>query len=482
MKKIASFLLVLIIFSSIICPAHAYSGSDYSAYAGYYDYYIAEAGISISISDEYHALTRNTPEYDYMLRDLGYTLEEWLDYMVESGTHIDAITYDYTSEITFLTAQSYFPEFSSLPNYMVKALCVPMCTYFIDLGYENTSLSFYENGQAKFAVLHFKYEDGLGPIEEKLFMTSHDNSIYTFTLIALDGEISEEEEDLFLNTIDSIRFDIPAPAPEIKESGSFTYHDDSTGVEYLVPANWTFTDVKVRDSYTITNFTYGDGISTLGILSADFWDELPWYEKLFISKKNLDIDNYDLPEDDIEELLGEMFPSSISTEDGIEAGIEISHAEKTELDGRKYISADMLFICNFAGIQAEIPASLMALINEGTLYMYICLGSRSDEYYADLVSLIRSADYSGAGKSSWGISTVLILLAVVFICVIILAVIIRKRERRLADDAAESKIHSASPGHSAPDICTDAEFLCKKCGKKNPEDSIFCQYCGNKLN
>lgn len=481
MKKIASFVLALIILSPIMCPAYAYSGTGYFGYAGYHDYYIAEAGISLAFSDEYHVLTRNPSEYDYMLRSLGYTLEEWQDYMVESGTYIDAITNDYTSEITFGASQSYFPEFSSLPNYLIMALCSPVCTYFTELGYENASLSVYENGQTKFAVLYFSYENSFGPVEEKLFMTSHDNTIYTFTLIALDGEISEEEEDLFLNTIDSIRFDIPAPAPEIKESDSFIYHDDSTGVEYLVPANWTLTNTKEIDSYRIANFTYGDGISTLEILTADFWNELSWHEKLFISKKSLDIDNYDLSVDDIEELLGEMFPSSISIGDGIEAEIYVSNAEKTELDGRKYISADLVFISDFSGLQAEIPASLMALVNEGKLYMYICSGSDSDEYYADLISLVRSADYSGVDKDSWIIGTVLILLAGVSVCVIIFAVIIRKRRKRLAGDVAESETSSDLTGLFTPDICPEAKIFCKKCGKKNPDDSIFCQYCGNKL-
>lgn len=241
MKKIISGILVFIMVAAFGISAFA---------ATEYPFYSEELKLTLSVSDEYSIITKNTPASDPVFERIGISKAEYDSYALSSNVYFFALDVNWEEEINIMMSDvsSLVPEndFSLLDSSTVEGIYANIKTAIEQKGGTASNYEIYRTVEATYMKVFGTYY--MDDVYDLMYYTIIDGKEYYFLLSSYLGEVTPEQELFFLNFINNVNFD---NAPVISEPV----------VEETVP------EVEVTEEYFNDEF-YDD----------EYYDDSDYYE------------------------------------------------------------------------------------------------------------------------------------------------------------------------------------------------------------
>ncbi len=376
MKKITIFLYVLILFC--ISSVTTYSASINNSDSGN-TYNIDEYGVSITIPSEYIVITRDIPDDDPNLSEIGLSKSEMLSLMISGNSYLDALDKNTNSEIVVTIRESPVPDFNLCDDAMLEDLMSTLLPGFDEAGVNLGNIEVYQNQQAKYIKIQVDHQlNGSDKTYAIEYLTSCNDILLCLTLSSYSGKIDPSTEKVLNTIVDSIKFEeLPVDSADYADKQASVYKDEEAGCEFTMPGGWSRDDFLTEAKLLDVKFK-SDKNDSMTILygSEDIWGNLP--SRIKKDSFREDYDNSMLTSDDVADMLGA-------------SGSELS---KVYYNGYEYYKYVYDYSASKNGIEVSVKMTSILRIENGYMYMFQFSGDSSSPYYSDFESVLESAEYS----------------------------------------------------------------------------------------
>lgn len=491
MKKKCVIVLSIILAFTICFPMSVAATSN--------NYDIPELGLEVTIPGGYAVITRDTPADDPVFNELGITKTAIISQFEASNIYLNAISDGLNEEIVVTMTENMIDNFGLLSDTTLNVLAATVVGQYSDYGLDVIDYEIYHHSQAKFIKIYFT--DAAKTVHGLQYYTVYDSKAINFTMRSYEGSISSRQETAIKTIVDSILFDNAPPAVEQGEdTDPFQYTDNDSGVTFTVPANWqqkAFTeDREIIDVKFVS--TKENGCAMI-YGSVDMWEAMSAIDRIGYTRS--EINNSAFTKAEVAEIYG-------TTAD------EIS---MVTYNGVQYFKGEINTMADAYSIDLAVTMTQLVCIENGWMYMFSFNGTSTHKLYSDFEKLINSVKYPTASKAEEteptkqtasdaeeteptrqtttvpnysnqnssngpknhsGVIAAVVLLVVV--TAIVVAVVVTRKKNTGTTKQPDHSTNDNTPVRK-PVIDTEPVITCKKCGQRLPSDSVFCQYCGSKI-
>lgn len=486
MKRLFVILVALSLFFSLSLSLTVFAASK--------TYTLPEPGLKLKIPSNYYVITRDTPEDDPIFDILDIAGFKALRELELNNTYLNAVSRSFDEEIVLTMSPVDLNDFNQLDDTTLDLLASTFSDRFAEEGVNVLSQEIEQHSHVKFIKIRIR--DSKKTYYGLQFYTVHDGKLLVFTMRAYTRWFSSEQEDTLDAILDSIKFDKPPkfPAPA-ENTNPFLYTDPDSGATFTVPANWKQTDFLEEKEYLDVKFaSTKENTTTIIFGSNDIWAQLPAYDKIGYSRSDLNQSTFTVSE------LAELFE------------LEEEEFSIVTYNGLEYFKIDTDSSTDAYGLNISIKDIHVFHIHNGWLFAFHFTGPSNSAVFSDFESLLNSVQYPfSSDSSSTGSSesssfsteansvksdtpsntdgsdttytTVLLwIVSILGAGAIVLAVLIRRKDRK--KNTAPKFVPKPELSHS-PASTTESNppspLICSKCRFALPADSVFCPYCGAKL-
>ena len=443
MRKLFAFFVSLLLVVSLTLSVHAVSE----------EFVISEMGLSLSIPSEYIVFTRDMDKNDPAFADLAITKETLMDQFTTGHIYLNAVLPNGNEEIVVTMEENMISEFNGLGETALLMLASTLKDGYEEYGISVSSYDVYHHAQLEFIRIYFNTTDkttyGLQ------YYTIYGGQAMNFTMRSYDGPISGLQERTIQSVVDSVdlHFYVPTKTP-VEATPAFVHSDPDTGTTFTVPANWSVHPFSKEREYLDIQFSCAeDSTLLISYSSHDIWSELPFFEKLFVSRSNA----------------SDLLAST--TDVAEEYGVPESSVSRKTYNGVEYYIIEAPYMTDMYGTTFSVTANQAIRIENGWVYAFNFYGTKNNPHYPEFEQLLNSVEYGDTGASGIGSVWIIIAIAVVLTPGV---VIIRKKKTQ------QRKVVKAPVDRT--EIHIQQEYIfCHQCGNKLPVDSLFCNLCGARL-
>ena len=364
LSRIVIFVLMLSVLATGVSAANSTSAYD-----------LPNLKMTVYIPEEYVTFTRDRMEVSD-LNAYGLTKDGFLPLMEERNIYLNAWDTTVTHELVVTMIESPLNDFGAFDDSTLEIMASSCAAEYEKVGVKCVKSEIYQNSQTKYIKIYISQPSGDLTVYGLQYYTVYDGKAINFTLHSYSGQINTSQEKMLKEMVDSTKFytapDKPAGS---KNTPSFTYHDDESGLEFAVPANWTEAEMTENRETLDAKFTSNESSALILFASMNAWDSLSSEEKAGMSKA--DVNNSFFNTDDIAEVFG------------CNEGAVI----RSQYGGKDYYKATWTAANTVAGITLATPVTGLFRAENGYCYMFWFYGIANGDQFDDFVELVKSATY-----------------------------------------------------------------------------------------
>ena len=196
MKKFLAVLLML-----VLCMSTA-SASQLGG-----TYYLEDLNMSVSVPAGYYVITRDIDAGDPMLTALGLDRDYAVSFLTANELYLNAIEPSVTSEVTVAMSANTIESFNGFTDAILEMVANTIPESFAEQGMNVSKTELYENDEAKFIVIYYTVVDEYGDTNHvKQYFTIYNYQAVNFRLFSYVGPVSEANEELLKQVVDSADF------------------------------------------------------------------------------------------------------------------------------------------------------------------------------------------------------------------------------------------------------------------------------------
>ncbi|MBR6571242.1 MAG: hypothetical protein IKK75_12400 [Clostridia bacterium] len=201
MKKMAKLLAVLLMMVLCVSTASASMLGD--------TYYLEDLHMSMSVPAGYYVFTRDIAANDPVLTALGMNREYVVSFLEENQLYLNAIEENVFNEVTVAMSPNTIETFSGLSDVVLDVVTDAIPEELATQGMNVSKTELYENDEAKFIVIYYTVVDEYGNTNHvKQYFTIYNYQAINFRLFSYVGPLSEADEELLLQVVDSAKFGV----------------------------------------------------------------------------------------------------------------------------------------------------------------------------------------------------------------------------------------------------------------------------------
>ncbi len=368
MKKVYSFILMLVLVVSLTATAFAASGKTYK---------LGDLGMSIEIPSDYVVFTRDTPDDDPNLAAYKLSKKDLSDVMKANNIYLNAWDKDVTSEIVVTMVDSSFQDFNLLSDSMLTKMVSSIESQYADNGVSIEKYEIYQADQAKFLKLYIQQTDDGDAIPGLQYCTVYDNKSINITLHSYSGKISAADETALKSIADTAHFDKdPQKNDTAKSSEAFIYQDPKSGAAFTVPANWSQTDLPDNSEFLDVAFSSTKNPEfSISYGSKDLWSEMSASDKKGLSRSDVNNTMYTA------EKLSEMLKLD---------GIDVSTVKYADKEYYEYVTTTST---STFGLNLDASMTCLVRFENGYVYTFHFVGDGESKCFKDFELVLNSVTY-----------------------------------------------------------------------------------------
>lgn len=433
-------------------------------------YELDALGFKLTIPDGYTVITRDTPADDPVFDQFGITKEEYETLTIPQFIYLDAFSNMYDEEIVVTMTDGTFRNFSLFSDTTLSILASGLEDLYTTHGSTFQKYDIYQHKQAKFIRVYYKNAaTGAYCLQ---YYTMYDSKAINITLHSYDASINARQERIMKTLVDNVSFYNEPPAYEPGEdTEAFLYTHKESGVVFTVPENWTQEPfIKEREYIDVMFVSTKEEGCSIVFGATDMWDEMTATEKMGTTREN--------------------WSSSIFTREDIAEMymIPVSQVSTVTYSGREYYKVATRFSTDLYGYEMSLDSTVLIYAENCWLYTYQFTGDDEHPMYSDFERLMCSVEYpdlpetasptiADAPQEDNGFAGILfaVLLGVGAVSIVAI-LLVRKRK------ASEKPWKTIQKETAAAIACKlPPQKMCRSCGMVLGQDSMFCRFCGAKI-
>ena len=462
-----------------------------SAFAATNTYYLQELGVNVNISSEYSVLTRETPENSSIFTELGMTKAEVMTRFKDTNTYFYAFNNKNSDDITISMTETNDYGLQYASDSFLMQVVKPLAEEYKKSGFEVSEYDVYQHPQTKFIRVYFTDNQTMHGVQ---YYTVHKGKAINIVIKLYKDTFLNVDKILYEYLVSDILFE--TPNYDVIDSESFLYTDNKSGVSFTVPANWKEVESNEETSALKAGFAFTkEKVYFMAYYFWDLWSEMAPDAKIGFTRA--DVNNSMFSFIDIKE----MFQTTIDK------------VSTVSYNGVEYYKCEKPYVIEVDGVEFSVTATQLIYINNGWVYMFQFTGASNNLLYPDFEKLIESVKYSSVSLESttpnkepsepsasdsnanitpnvdWNTvsddndTTAVVVIVLIVAMAVAVGVICWRRKSGDFDDyaddfAEEEPAEMTQPYSSVPSAQT---IVCKHCGQKLPTDSVFCHFCGTKI-
>ena len=447
MKKYIIAVLMIVLLFNIVLPVQAASEK----------YELPELDLSLAIPAGYDVFTRDMDRNDPLFNKYGISGDSFEEYLTSANIYLNAIAPDGSGEVVVTMSENAIIDFGAFDDTVLMEIAAALEEEYVNYGTSVSSCDIYHHSQLTFIRICFSASDQ--SVHGLQYYTIYDNKAMNFTIRSYTGPITVAQEDVISSIVDSICLSsyVDAIVTE-KEAPAFTYTDNETGVEFVVPAGWEKADLSKEREFIDAKFTSTkDPALTIIYGSTDLWSEIPASERMGL--KRSDLDHTFFTGSDIAEMAGASEP-----------------AKSVSYNGKEYYLAETVMQTDVYGMNLTVAMMHIIRIENGWMYWFQFGGGSEHADFDAVEELMNSIHYPEANQEQSGLPAIVSVVIAGVIAVIVMIAFFQKRKHRVVPSQNTEMLQdNKSSG------LEEAYVFCHMCGEKLPKDSSFCRKCGTKI-
>lgn len=479
-------------------------------------YELEEVGISIELPEDYSTITRDTPADDPAYDVFGLDKESADELFEQNNSYLDAMSPRYEREIsvTMIPTQG-LKDFSWLDETFLETYEDMLRAQTETAGGTYVGSEVYRNQQATFIKLYTNRTVDEFDLYGMVYYTIYDGRTINVNFFSYAGELTQEDETLLQEIVDSVNFTTVQGQEELSEAWEYT--DPDSGLSFTMPAGWLRQDVMEVDGNIKMAAAYQlqPGL-VLQYSSVDAWGQMSPGERAGLERR--DADQSLITKKDIAEIYQ----------------IDVSEVSTVTYGGKEYYMAWVdLGTLTGMDLGGLLERTVLVRVENGFMYQFFFSAKFADPQFKDMKAILDSARYPelepaiptplpsiapinvpaytgtrNAGRDGVDSQTQFVLAVVAFAVIGVTALLLgdwfrRKKARDGERNAApaysfvpaqptparEAKVEAEPPvpapvepsAEAVPVPAEEPIRCCPQCGMQVPAEVRFCHRCGSRL-
>lgn len=179
--------------------------------------------------------------------------------------------------------QQYLEDLSTLEDSEVLSLAESVGNAYQEYGYQVTGIENYSSENEKFAVVIFETQGEEGTVWCKQYVTVRRNKTYFFTLRCFSKEAFEAQLPTMEKVVSGLLF------YRIGPDSSVIYLNDTFGISYLVPKEWTSAETESENPTLQAQYFHDSKLGeTFQFFAYDIWGNMDMLRQLTNTRGKLD--------------------------------------------------------------------------------------------------------------------------------------------------------------------------------------------------